>query len=367
MIAFAAPYRGNSKRLLPQELRAITDRSPPNSVVIEDQASRWATDVLRRARLDKLVDREWFAVFRGLSCARSYFRDFGKPDLVHAYGEGAAAQIALTLRRRHEIPFVWNVHATRGYTLTRPWGRLEKHLAEVLRQCSGFLPVSEPLGKHWQSVFGPELTANWQAIPNPVDETVFKFEGEARTKRDPTSGLRILNVSKLGIPQKGTSNLLRAFAIGFKNKRAELRLAGAPPRAKRRTQALLADLAITAQVTFLGPLSRERVAREMQCCDIYVQPSVVETFAIPVAEALMSGLPVVTTASGGPESLVGESNGLVVPRDSPEALADGLLEVANNLQRYDSKNIRSNAIEQFSNGAVFAAMETIYSKVCAKS
>jgi L-malate glycosyltransferase len=363
MIAFAAAYRGDPKRLLPQALRAITDRSPPSSVVIEDQASKWATGVLRRARLNRLIRRSWIPTFRGLSCARVYFRDFGKPDLVHAYGEGSAAHIALRLKRNYGIPFVWNVHATTDYRLAQPWGPNEKRLAEVLRECSRFLPVSEPLGRHWEAVFGPDLTANWLTIPNPVDETVFNFEAESRTKRGPSSNLKILNVSKLGSPNKGLPDLLRAFAIGFKNTGAELRLVGAPGL-KQRAKALLTDLSITAQVTILGILPRDEVAREMRDCDIYAQPSVIETFANPVAEALMCGRPVVTTASGGPESLICESNGLVVPRNDPESLAVGLLEVAKDLDRYDPKNIRSNAVSRFGHEAVFGAMESTYQEVC---
>ena len=355
MISFASAYRGDPKKLLPQKLRTITERIPPHSLVLEDQASKWALEMLRRVRLQNIVSIHMLGTVRGWSCARTHIWDFGRPDVVHAYGEWSAARIALRIKRRYTVPFVWNVHSHRGYSLSRRWGPIEKRFAEVLRHCSRFLPVSEPLGRHWETVFGPELTANWIAIPNPVDESVFHCNGEARTEH---ADLVIFQLSKLGSPIKGVSNLLGAFAIGFKGSGAQLRLAGAS-RFKRRTKTLLEELSITAQVKLLGLISRDEVASEMRACDIYVQSSLIETFANPVAEALMSGRPVVTTASGGPE-LVSDSNGVVVPRSDPVMLAEGLRQIANNLDRYDPNEIRRDAVARFGHAAVFRAMEGVY-------
>jgi len=58
----------------------------------------------------------------------------------------------------------------------------------------------------------------------------------------------------------------------------------------------------------------------------------------------MSGRPVVTTASGGPESLVSYANGIAVPRSDPPMLAQGLREIANNIDRYDPNEIRRDAV-----------------------
>jgi glycosyltransferase involved in cell wall biosynthesis len=65
------------------------------------------------------------------------------------------------------------------------------------------------------------------------------------------------------------------------------------------------------------------VAEQLRRATLLVLPSYQEAFGIVVAEALAAGVPVVTTPSGGPESLVEESGGGVVLSEfSPDELAE---------------------------------------------
>ena len=56
--------------------------------------------------------------------------------------------------------------------------------------------------------------------------------------------------------------------------------------------------------------------------DIFVYPSIFESFAIPPVEAMAAGLPVVASRVGGmQETIVHEHTGLLVAREDPDALA----------------------------------------------
>jgi glycosyltransferase involved in cell wall biosynthesis len=83
-------------------------------------------------------------------------------------------------------------------------------------------------------------------------------------------------------------------------------------------------LGIAPQVDFLGRISRDRVREEMYSADAFVLSSRSETFGVVLIEALSQGLPVVSTACGGPLDVVGEDDGILVPVDDVNALADGL-------------------------------------------
>ncbi|MCS4122718.1 glycosyltransferase family 4 protein [Salinibacter ruber] len=76
-------------------------------------------------------------------------------------------------------------------------------------------------------------------------------------------------------------------------------------------------------VTFLGPVSRDRVSDLYRRADVFVLPTLSDGFALAQLEALAHGVPVVTTRRCGRVVTDGEDGCLVPPRDS-EALANAL-------------------------------------------
>jgi len=55
-----------------------------------------------------------------------------------------------------------------------------------------------------------------------------------------------------------------------------------------------------------------------------VLPSRYETFGVALVEAMATGLPAVATRCGGPEDIVTDQTGQLVPPDDPDALAEAL-------------------------------------------
>jgi glycosyltransferase involved in cell wall biosynthesis len=81
-----------------------------------------------------------------------------------------------------------------------------------------------------------------------------------------------------------------------------------------------ARLGIASRVRFLG--ERSDVPQLLAAADIHCQPNLrPEPFGITFVEALMAGLPVVTTAFGGAKEIVDESCGILVPPGDAQALA----------------------------------------------
>ncbi|QSQ20224.1 glycosyltransferase [Pyxidicoccus parkwayensis] len=79
-------------------------------------------------------------------------------------------------------------------------------------------------------------------------------------------------------------------------------------------------LGLTGRVHFLG--QRSDVPRLLRAADIHCQPNISpESFGIAFVEALLAGLPVVTTAMGGPLEIVDATCGVLVPpRPAPLAV-----------------------------------------------
>jgi glycosyltransferase involved in cell wall biosynthesis len=87
-------------------------------------------------------------------------------------------------------------------------------------------------------------------------------------------------------------------------------------------EALAARLGIRHRVLFLG--QRTDVPRLLRAADIHCQPNLgPEPFGIAFIEALHAGLPVITTAMGGPLEIIDGTCGMLVP-PQPDSLAEGL-------------------------------------------
>ncbi len=81
-------------------------------------------------------------------------------------------------------------------------------------------------------------------------------------------------------------------------------------------------------VTFTGPLTGEPLAQVYASTDIFVFPSLTETFGQVIQEAMASGLPVVALRAGGPADLVqpGDTGYLAEPGDL-DIFADQILKL----------------------------------------
>ncbi len=78
-------------------------------------------------------------------------------------------------------------------------------------------------------------------------------------------------------------------------------------------------------IVFTGALYGAELARAYASADIFVFPSLTDTFGNAVIEAHASGLPAIVAARGGPPEIVGShGSGIVVERDDPDAWAEAM-------------------------------------------
>ena len=103
-----------------------------------------------------------------------------------------------------------------------------------------------------------------------------------------------------------------------------------------------------------------------QAADLFLLSSKVESSARVLTEALLAGLPAVTTASPGAEEAVEEERtGLIVPIGDRDAFAEAVLTLARDPERLRemARNTRARANEVVSPEALLEGLRKMYAGV----
>jgi phosphatidylinositol alpha 1,6-mannosyltransferase len=111
-------------------------------------------------------------------------------------------------------------------------------------------------------------------------------------------------------------------------------------------QKLQRQAAAQPRIHFTGFLLGQQKAQVMAACDIFCSPSPYETFGRTIVEAMASGLPVISVASGAVAEYIRPGvNGYLVPPDDAPALAHAIRQV---LDHPPAQQLASEDAQQFS-------------------
>jgi glycosyltransferase involved in cell wall biosynthesis len=127
-------------------------------------------------------------------------------------------------------------------------------------------------------------------------------------------------------------------------------------RERATIERLVADL--PAQTTWHARLEQPEIARQLDRSTVLVLPSRSEGLPRIVMEAFVRGRPVIGTRAGGIPDIVDDGvNGLLVPSEDPQALADSLVRVLSDpaLQARLAEGARSSADGWMRTPAEYAA------------
>ena len=285
------------------------------------------------------------------SC-RYIVRQGFRPNLIHAHIYDAGAP-AIAFAKLNRIPVVVSEHFSSFPR--RTLGRLDLCKAWLaFRWANRVIPTSHFLQKAIER-YG--LHARFEVIPNVVDTNLFFPTTSPRDRN--SHDKRILFVGQLD-PVKGIPYLLQALSLR-RRERNDFRLDIVGNGDSRMSyERLAADLKLGDVVAFHGLTTRQEVADLMRRADLFVLCSLTETFSVPVAEALASGVPVLSTRCGGPEEFLVDDTGILVPSGDVDALFKGLNCMLDSLPRYSRRWISQYARERFSPQCVGEKLHTVY-------
>ncbi|MDS3859243.1 glycosyltransferase family 4 protein [Thermosynechococcaceae cyanobacterium BACA0444] len=135
--------------------------------------------------------------------------------------------------------------------------------------------------------------------------------------------LRVLFVGSM-TQRKGLADIFAAFRL-LKRYDIELLVLGSPVVSMKFYKEEFPNF------QYFSPRPHSEVLKLMRTCDVFLFPSIVEGRALVQQEAMISGLPLITTYNAGADDLVEDGvTGFLVPIRSPESIAEKLTWFADN-------------------------------------
>lgn len=290
-----------------------------------------------------------------------YQQIYGKPDIILAHSAMWAGYAASQISKNFNVPYILNEHRGRFAVLSREAAAMLKEsyrpfLEAAYRNADRVVSVSPAL-HHGIRRYVPE-EQELLAIPNLVDTDFFTMP--APRVQEP---FVILSIGRLEV-EKGMDLLIEAFDLFAEDHPdAELRIVG-----RGSLEPELREMASKSnhpsRISFVGFLPPEGILEELHFANVLAVASRIEAFGVVFVEAMSTGLPVLATRTGGPDTIIPEYAGVLTAIESVPSLFVGLKNIHSNYHKYDPKKIRRHVERNFSKKAVISRFSGLINEVC---
>ncbi|WP_285859718.1 glycosyltransferase [Kocuria rosea] len=143
------------------------------------------------------------------------------------------------------------------------------------------------------------------------------------------------------------------------------RLAGPDEGQAAAVQDAIDANGLGSNIMYEGPVAPHETATRLAQCDVYVLPSLDETFPMSVIEALSVGKPVIVTKTCGLAPFIEKSGSGIVVDGSAEEISEAIMKIVDDpITRNDmEKRARALAREEFAISSVARQLINIYSAI----
>jgi glycosyltransferase involved in cell wall biosynthesis len=243
---------------------------------------------------------------------------------IHAHSCGRAALIAALAHHAHGLSYSLTLHGPLqdyGVGQRFKW-QGAAFVSIITRALLDLLPGQ----------LGDALPKRLPLQPMGVDTSAFRRDAPYLP---PVAGepLRVFSCGRLNVV-KGHQDLMQAVRrLIDQGQAVKLEIAGEDDAGgsgfRAELQKRIVELGLEDHVTLLGAISADAVRDKLMAAHVFVLASWSEPLGVAYMEAMSCEVPTVGTAAGGvPELITDGHDGLLVPPQNPEALADALTRLA---------------------------------------
>lgn len=245
-----------------------------------------------------------------------------KFDLVHAHFTWTSGYVGMRLKEKYKVPFVLNIHSSN--TLEQQLKSKDKRAISIWKSADAIIRVNQENIEELK-----QYNKETYYIPNGFNQNLFFPTDQIEARKSLGLDLDkkiLLSVGYLD-EVKGHIYLIRALndlvkKKGFTN--LKLYIVG-EGKYRNRLEKEIKALRLEEYIYLVGEKYHKDLPVWFNACDIFVLPSLSESFGIVQLEAFACGKPVVASDTAGSKQLIkSEDIGLLFKRRNASDLAEKL-------------------------------------------
>jgi glycosyltransferase involved in cell wall biosynthesis len=296
---------------------------------------------------DKKITNLGFMTIYRISKRFPFFPMFGlineiRPDIIHVHAPNFFSSSIIAVAKLKNIPLIATAHRVEVDKVNTVLHFLRKLALQRFDKVVAVSNFTRSL-----AVSAGVQSENVIVVYNSCNESIFSPRDKliARQKLGlPSNKKIILYVGNL-IKRKGIDTLVESCKILHSTTTdfLTLILGNGVEREDLEKQVVSNDL--SNKILFLSDIGQDKLPQYYNAADVFVLPSVSEGHAAVILEAMVSGLPVVASKTGGNiETVVDGVNGYLFDVGNSEMLAEQLRKIITDNSLGENMSLRSSEI-----------------------
>jgi glycosyltransferase involved in cell wall biosynthesis len=264
----------------------------------------------------------------------------GNYSLVHAHSLFTNGHIAMKLKQEYGIPYVVAVRNTDINIFFKYMFHLRKLGINILKEADRIIFLSEPyrrivLNKIIPNNLSDEIKKKTEVIPNGIDD--FWFVNKGNNKKRPTdNSLKLIYVGEINKNKNVTTTIKAIEILRKKGYNINFTVVGDIKNKKVYNQIIK-----YRYVKYLTKRSKEELLDIYRSNEIFIMPSITETFGLVYAEAMSQGLPLIYTKDQGFDGQFNEGTvGFSVNCYDAYDISHKIIKVLDNYEQISKRNIK---------------------------
>ncbi|WP_018754542.1 glycosyltransferase family 4 protein [Paenibacillus terrigena] len=239
------------------------------------------------------------------------------PDLIHVHSTEYAAA-ARAAASKFGIPLVYTCHSLASKGIHSRQG---KNQTQLIRSAAKIVVPSKWQAAEIKDLYPKSSRGKVSVIPNGVKSV-------RRRRKLKGSSHELLYVGRI-IPDKGIKSLIRAIALLSRaHKNVHLTIVG-KGKSMKSSRALTRRLGISKNIHWIPNRKNEEVLAMYSSYGAVIVPSKKESFCLVALEAMASGVPLVSTLSGGLSEFVNAKNAQIIRSVDSKSIAKAITSMWN--------------------------------------